>query len=67
MTARRPVHSSIKPATTNRLFESSTADWYAQWKARQTADNSKAPSTTEPPKDEPADALAQWLTGNVER
>jgi len=68
MAARRPVRSlprtqPDKPATTNRLFQTSTGGWYAQWKAWQDANTTRAPAPTEQPKDEVAEAVARWLTG----
>jgi hypothetical protein len=71
-----PRSSSVsprpRPATTNRLFQPSTAGWYAQWKARQQAAAAApeptpvaGPEVASP--DDAAEALAQWLTGGADR
>ena len=70
MTARRSPRPLTRPHTTNtsRLFESSTAGWYAAWKARQnTAPVEPTPPAASAPtqQDDPAEALAKWLTGGV--
>ncbi|MDB5312928.1 MAG: hypothetical protein JWO38_7130 [Gemmataceae bacterium] len=68
MTVRRFPPSSNPPQTTNRLFKSSTAGWYAEWKSKR---NAPAPEPTTPSpspeaveqESDAAQALAEWLTG----
>ncbi|HEX4609013.1 MAG TPA: hypothetical protein VH092_12475 [Urbifossiella sp.] len=72
MNGRRSRPATPRPRTTgpsNLLLQTSTAGWYAAWKAQKTA----APvPTTEPetaPKnsDDSAEAVARWLTGGSGR
>ncbi|HYH68450.1 MAG TPA: hypothetical protein VD866_27400 [Urbifossiella sp.] len=68
MNARRT--SSVRPRSHStpspRLaFGSSTAGWYAEWKARKQGAPTPAAEPQAPPADDAAEALAKWLTGDV--
>ncbi|HEX4613283.1 MAG TPA: hypothetical protein VH092_34165 [Urbifossiella sp.] len=62
MNGRRPRSTTPRPQTSspaNLALRSSTASWYAEWKARKQA----APAPT-PLNNDAAEAVAKWLTGN---
>ncbi len=69
MTVRRPRPATprLRPATpAGPSFKTSTAGWYADWKARKAAPAGPAPGRVESaPPDATADALARWLTADV--
>jgi hypothetical protein len=44
---------------------SSTAGWYAEWKARKQAVVAAEPEQGSSPADDAAEALAKWLTGHT--
>jgi hypothetical protein len=61
----RPATS--RPQTTNPTnlaLRSSTANWFAGWKARKTAAPTPAAASQPAPADDAAAALARWLTGD---
>ncbi len=66
MNVRRPRPATPRPQTTPTALAlgSSTAGWYAEWKARKQAAVAAQPKRGTPPADDAADALARWLTGN---
>jgi hypothetical protein len=66
MNVRRSRSITPRPQTTNPTslaLRSSTAGWYAEWKARKQAATTSAPEPQAPPADGAAAALAKWLTG----
>jgi hypothetical protein len=71
MNARRSRTVSPRPQTTTPTtlsLRSSTAGWYAEWKARKQA--APAPAAAAPeatPADAAAEALARWLTADSEK
>ncbi len=67
MNVRRPRPATSRPQTnpTALALGSSTAGWYAEWKARKQAATTAAPGPQAPPADEAAEALAKWLTAGT--
>ncbi len=67
MSVRRPRPATSRPQTnpTSLALGSSTAGWYAEWKARKQAAVAAQPEQVAPPADAAADALAKWLTGGT--
>ncbi|MBN9518788.1 hypothetical protein J0H58_09750 [bacterium] len=65
MNVRRPRPATSRPTTTPAALalRSSTAGWYAEWKARKQA-TAAEPEQGAPPADDRAEALAKWLTGD---
>jgi hypothetical protein len=58
--------STSRPQATNPTIlalRSSTANWFAEWKARKSAAPTPAAEPQAPPADDGAEALAKWLTG----
>ena len=66
MNVRRPRPAPSRPQATPAALSlrSSTAGWYAEWKARKSAAPSLATEPQAPPADDAAQALAKWLTGD---
>ncbi|MBN9523042.1 hypothetical protein J0H58_31770 [bacterium] len=64
MSVRRPRPATPRPQTnpTSLALGSSTAGWYAEWKARKQAAVAAQPEQGKPPANDRADALAKWLT-----
>jgi hypothetical protein len=63
----RPRPATSRPQTTNPTslaLGSSTAGWYAEWKARKQAAPTPAAEPQAAPADDGAEALAKWLTGD---
>ena len=56
-----------RPQTTPTALSlrSSTAGWYAEWKARKQAAPTPAAESQASPADDAAEALAKWLSGDV--
>ncbi|HYH64876.1 MAG TPA: hypothetical protein VD866_09305 [Urbifossiella sp.] len=45
------------------MFASSTAGWFAEWKARKASPEPTPPAAAEPA-DDASQAVARWLTGD---
>ena len=63
----RPRTTTSRPQTTsptNLALGSSTAGWYAEWKARKQAAPAPEVEPQAPPANDAAEALAKWLTGD---
>ncbi|MBN9518741.1 hypothetical protein J0H58_09515 [bacterium] len=67
MNVLRPRPATSRPQTnpTSLALRSSTAGWYAEWKARKQAAVAAQPEQGAPPADDRAEALAKWLTGGT--
>ncbi|MFO0798302.1 MAG: hypothetical protein U0804_12565 [Gemmataceae bacterium] len=67
MNVRHPRPATSRPLTTPTAFSlrSSTAGWYAEWKARKQGAVANQPEQGAAPADERAEALAKWLTSDV--
>lgn len=67
MNVRRPRPTTSRPTTTPAALSlrSSTAGWYAEWKARKSAAPTSAAEPQTPPAGDAAEALAKWLTGGA--
>ena len=67
MNVRRPRPATSRPQATPAALAlgSSTAGWYAEWKARKQA-TAAEPEQGTPPADDAAEALAKWLTAGGE-
>jgi len=46
------------------MFASSTAGWFAEWKARKASAETTPPAAAEPAADDASQAVARWLTGD---
>jgi hypothetical protein len=46
------------------MFASSTAGWFAEWKARKASAEPAPPAAPEPAADDASQAVARWLTGD---
>ncbi len=69
MNPRRSRSATPRPQTTNPtalVLGSSTAGWYAEWKARKQTATAPAPEPQAPPADDAAEALTKWLTAGGE-
>ncbi|HEX4609742.1 MAG TPA: hypothetical protein VH092_16200 [Urbifossiella sp.] len=67
MNARRNPSVSSRPRPTSPsslLLQSSTAGWFAEWKARKQAAPSSTNEPHAPPAEDAAEAVAKWLTGD---
>lgn len=53
-----------KPAPAGPMFASSTAGWFAEWKARKASAEPAPPAAPEPAADDASQAVARWLTGD---
>ncbi|QDU19966.1 hypothetical protein ETAA1_19060 [Urbifossiella limnaea] len=55
-----------KPAPAGPMFASSTAGWFAEWKARKASAEPSPPADTPPAAAaaDASDAVARWLTGD---
>ncbi|MBN9516927.1 hypothetical protein J0H58_00180 [bacterium] len=64
MSVRRTRPATSRPQTnpTSLALGSSTAGWYAEWKARKQAAVAAEPEQVSSPADDAAEALAKWLT-----
>jgi hypothetical protein len=60
----RPVTPRSPSAPTTLALRSSTAGWYAEWKARKQTAVAAEPEQGAPPAEDAAGALAKWLTGD---
>jgi hypothetical protein len=70
MSVRRSRSATPRPlpaTPTTLALRSSTAGWYAEWKARKSAAPAPPAETQTPPADDAAEALAKWLTGGHEK
>lgn len=67
MNVRRPRPATSRPqaAPAALSLRSSTAGWYAEWKARKSAQPTPAAEPQAPPVDDRAEALAKWLRGEA--
>ncbi len=68
MNAVRSRPAISRPQTTyptSFALRSSTAGWYAEWKARKQAAPTPAAAPQAPPADDAAEALAKWLMDDV--
>jgi hypothetical protein len=68
MNVRRSRSAPPRPQTSSPAslsLRSSTAGWYAEWKARKQAGAApqSEPETPPPAADEASEALTRWLTG----
>lgn len=65
MNDRRPPSVPPRPkkvAPAGPMFASSTAGWFAEWKARKASAEPAPPAP--PPADDASEAVARWLTGD---
>ena len=68
MNVRRSRSAPPRPQTSSPAslsLRSSTAGWYAEWKARKDAAPAQPAESEAPPADDAAEALARWLTGDA--
>ena len=67
MNVRRPRPATSRPQATPAALSlrSSTAGWYAEWKARKTAAPSPAVEPQANQVDDGANAIAKWLRGEA--